>query len=626
MYKRYLFNIPLVMIFYALLMPGAAYAKPLTRIAIFPKENGKKLDLNLVKSLERRLNTYRKQPVEAVRQTTTYDEYRKRPEFIACKKDKDMNQTDSSSGCFNYYLIVSVHGKGGPVEATFKIYSKDEKDVGTYEVKTEEKIEYLSKSLMDKLITILFKNIRIVLMNFEERGGGEKNYSQLSQLLPGILAKGLNLSSRFILLDISNEKELTKKRKDGQNTRSSIHDRNTLLEKGKLLHANYIITGEFGELSGELWVSTQCLSIETGEIIVSLYKKIAPIDLDALEKNMAIVSAEMKKEIESDHQLREDRPKYVAISGSPPSPDTKENRETLLAIIDSISRKLNTLSFKNTVIKRDMDMVKGFVEKKHDKWMMSNALGADVLLLVELERKKRDRLNIDVKKFDVVNHTEEDSFEKKSKPEEIDRNINEIIEKIVKEKNWIESISFSNASTIETIEFSGPYKQKGVKIMGGISYRNDHELFLDTAGGVAIDIGYVIYPFNSSRWQFEIPRLTLDFLGSRAGGSQKVVGANLSGSVVYNFRPLNANNFYLGGSLGIYGVVRDSSDTNYDGRPGAGLIFGWQHTFMNARKVDLRLEFLRSFDEIPARTVGGDKFGGGRPGGFYLMVGTEFGD
>ena len=96
-------------------------------------------------------------------------------------------------------------------------------------------------------------------------------------------------------------------------------------------------------------------------------------------------------------------------------------------------------------------------------------------------------------------------------------------------------------------------------------------------------------------------------------------------NVLYRLQPNYSKGFYVGGGFGFLGVLRNApDDINLDGRPGVLFAFGMEQFLKSSRKLDWRLEITYGLDEIDPKTVGGEDFAGGRPGGVSFTLGSGF--
>jgi TolB-like protein len=601
-------------------LPGESDAQSAARIAIVPgniTSESARIDLKTVlpERLKDAFNRYQRVPFHA--ETLSNKEY-KDCESVPIKKP-----SEKCPKPYNYYVIIDVTEKETGLNSVIRIFSDHGKEL--YKINAQDTTNSenpLVQEIMNKLIINLAKNIRIAIFPFVMGAGDKKKYGQLGQTLRSMLTEGLNLSTRLVLIDTFDDEVLRTYYKIVTDDRPLAFNQASLLQLGKKLHANYVITGQYSELSGVLRLDARCVNIETSEIVVSRGRTIDPIIFDNIQEKIAELAEDMREAIESDYMVRAQRPRYIAISGLPPVPYTKENRVTLSEIIRTTSRKLKKIEIDGFQIKEDIDKVNKYIEKKeHSRWLMSSELGIDLLFSFYLDRTERDDLVLTIDKFDTQNPQEYFSFTKSAAPGNIDKVLNDVIREFV-EKEWIKS---ENLMEMEDIKYWGLESPLAFRLQAGPSYRLDSDLYLDVAGGIMVDIGLVWNPKPNSNWQVEPMHLRFDFLSSKSGGDKIVIGSDLIlARILYRFRPQYKNDFYIGGSFGILGAIRKAGDISYNGRPGAGILMGWEHTMNNARKLNFRFEITSAFDTIPPIKLDEEQFNGGRPGGIYLSMGTEW--
>lgn len=520
---------------------------------------------------------------------------------------------------YDFYVITQLW-PGAPFTGTVSVRSKTLKSVADFRVEGISEHSII-RSIADNLVVHLAKNIRIAVLRFPMTGG-DTSLHVLERALPNMLATGLDISRRLALIESLDESVL-----DSQQVRaaeaSGIYNRQTAVRIGRRHYANYLVMGEFWELGGDLRIDVRCVSIESGEVVVTRGINIYDLKIETIHERMMTLAAELRSAIESDYADRVRRPRYVAVSGFPPSPNTGENRETLEGIVKTFSRKLQQLELPGVRVRQNSDTVRTFLKQRYDRWFMSAALNVNLLITFELDRTQADQFILTVDVFNTEDPTDFHSWTETAAIDNVDQALDSIVLKFLASQGL--TIEPQREREMSAIKYRGLFRTLGLRFRVGAIYRNEPDLFLGAGGGGYFRVGLVWMPFRSPNWQLEPLHIRLSLIGQRP--DRVVIGADVWFlSVNYRLRPYHSFSPYVGGSIGFLGVYRDApTDFQYDALLGLGATAGFEHRIGSSFKLNYELEYAYGLGEIPPATIGGEVFSGGRPGGLYLTLATGFG-
>jgi hypothetical protein len=162
-------------------------------------------------------------------------------------------------------------------------------------------------------------------------------------------------------------------------------------------------------------------------------------------------------------------------------------------------------------------------------------------------------------------------------------------------------------------------------IRTGASIRSDRRLFLDGIAGALIELGVLVTPSPSARYQVS-PLLRFDLYGSSPSEARFVMGADAVLAASYKWRPYRATNYYTTGNIAWMSVYRRASGgSQIAGAPGVGLGVGIEQTFPSDRRVTFEVEYTHAFFAIERRRLNEYVYEPARPGGLHLTLGYVFG-
>jgi hypothetical protein len=520
--------------------------------------------------------------------------------------------------------VITLHaailsGKSLKVLFEFEVDAPAEDFFSDKQYKTGEAF---IKEMIEKIEIGIAKNIRIAILRFKMLGGDTTRFGVLEKAFPTMLATGLSVSSRLKLLETTNQDSLLDLILKSKRA-SGIYDYRTATKLGSRLHANYLIMGEFWEFDKVIRLDVRCVSIKFGEIVAIRGLNIGKVDINSIDQRISKLAAHLRAAIEKDYVKRGKRPESIAVSGVPPTPNTKKNRKILLELIKTANRKLKSVSGLRVI--ENSQKIEHFLKNRTDSWAMSSELGADLLLSFELDAANPDGIILGVELFDTQNPEEIAYNDSKLVfMATLDEALNEII-LTVGQKRGIKKDDIDR-DKLNSFKFRGLYQPIGFRFGTGLSIRNSPDLYLDHTGlgGVLIELGFTWTPFSSSKWQVEPLNIRLDFWASRS--SQTIIGGDIIfAAVKYKFNPFHTRYPYLKMSLLNLGVFRiGPDDFGYDARIGLGIGMGIEQFIGDYWRLVFGIEYTISFDEIPAQTLSDIGFKGGRPGGFYMTVGLGY--
>ncbi len=483
-------------------------------------------------------------------------------------------------------------------------------------------LDALVKKTLDILLIKFTKNIRIAVLDFEMTGGDSANFGIFERCLPTMLASGLSVSSRLELLETSKEDTLLREILKTE-AAFGIYNYATALKIGSLLHANYLIMGEFWELGRQLRIDVRCVSIESGEITVMKGINIEEINIDFITKKMERLADDLRSAIEMDFINRGKRIPSIAVAGFPPLPYTSDNCILLSNLIQSTSRKLKIIP--GIHVKEKANKVAEFLKRRHDRWEMSFELDADILISFQLDRTDPENVIVDMDVFDARNPEEFIYNATKTIPfNTMNENIGRIIDTVISKLTTIEDLNLSNINykKIQNIKYRGLFQRYGFDFRVGALYRNDTQPFLGNQGGVVFELSFLWLPFSSSKFQIEPFTFKFDLFNWYS--KQMAIGIDFLFVVKYKARPYSTVNPFFGVGIGILGIERIGPyDYLYNGGIGFALLAGWENYIGSAWHMNYELKWSGA-PKVQTKEIGGSQFKGGKLGGLYFTVGIGY--
>jgi hypothetical protein len=479
-----------------------------------------------------------------------------------------------------------------------------------------------AEQIADYLEVVLGLSIRIAIMNFRMVGGDSVRFGGLTDGLPHMVAEGLKLSSRIVLVESVNRDSLLSATVRGLD---GFMRPSTMVAANRFLNANYFVMGEFWELEGKLRLSIRCVAMESGEIIATRGLVVSGVDVDSINAQVGRLTVDLREAIELDYSQREPPPRYLAVSGYPPYPENGENRAILLELTRTISRKIRVAAGSDLRVRENPEAVARHTLDRFDSWTLSDQLGSDVVVVLDLDRVDRDQWVLNVEYFDRQNPRVAETFPPFVVPiQNVDSVLNEIVPLIMK-KVSADPLDSAAVQRFTAVAYRGPNRVDGVRYGFGGAVHADPELFLNTDVALTFSAGYVLNPVRAEHWQFELFRSRLALLGSRTRGKALIGGLDVMiGTGVYRLRPWSSFSPYVALSGGFLGVGRLSSwDLQIDGKPGIGLSVGFERVLGSGQRQRVEVELTRAFGKVGSYLLGGSEFAGGTPGGLFFTVYRE---
>ena len=395
-----------------------------------------KLEQGLPKQLKSLLN----QSIEINIHVERFEEVRKEKEYfstlplqkrmIGFLTDDDLKPIiDSVSVDYNYILdgrfwekleIITAEVRLLDCQTGGIICSFSENESDTEERKTIQ--ERLAEKFTKDIEMYLVASIRIGLIDFKMTGGSTK-FKFLEESIPTMLATGLSASRQFRLIETKSESILKSMREEG---RRGIFDERTILEVGRRINANYLIMGEFWEHENKIRIDARCVSIETGEIILSEGITLDKLEIENISNEIAALATRVRIIIEKDFMKKEKQIKSIAVISFTPSPNNKRNRLISGHIRRTMARKLRMIS--ELRVMEDPKKISKYLEVKEDKLKICSELGVNSLLTIQYEDLYEDLVIVDADLYDIAKPTQElftDSSRMKFK--KLDEFINKVI-------------------------------------------------------------------------------------------------------------------------------------------------------------------------------------------------------
>lgn len=488
---------------------------------------------------------------------------------------------------------------------------------------TEE--EYLASYIADRLIIRLTKDIRIAITDFRLTSGDSTKYASYGRALPHMLATRLDSSrpSRLMLLEYSaGDSSLLQ---DQMRTLvAGLADPLTVVQRGRELLANYVILGDYLVLGETLRIDVRCVSVESRAVIASRGVSIDPITVQEIDERFAQLASDLRSVIEEDFTERANRPRYVAIAGIRPIPNSGENQGVTQDLVRTLERKLAQLTETRLRVREQLDEARLWPGSE-SRWNLATALNADIVVRLRLDRTLRDHPRLESDIFDTEQPDNTSTLPSLSAPiEALGTVLDTIAVTLYREKAT--ALNDSARVRLSQVDFRGSERSTWLDLAIGLSAHTSSALYLDAGGGGVVRVAPNVLIHGHEALQWEPIGLRFDLWGMKGGGHQTVVGFDVFSSLARRLRRYRAVSPFVGFSAGLLGVVRlGAGDQQIDGVPGVGLIAGIEHTLASGRRVRYRLEFTQALMAIQFKTLAEEPFPGGRPGGLVFTVSTTRG-
>lgn len=603
-----------------------------------------KLEQELPKQLENFLNQSIKTNIEAQRfeKIRTKKEYFSalplQKQIIGFLAEDDLKPIiDSAKVDYNYILVGRLWEKLGVIRAEVRlidcktygiICSFSESEPDTDEIKTIQ--ERLADKFLKDIEMHLLGRIRIGLIDFKMTGG-DSAFRFLEESIPTMLATGLSASREFILIETKSESQLLDKREEG---RRGIFDDTTILEVGRKLNANYLIMGEFWEYKGKIRIDARCVSIETGEIILSEEIILERIEINNISKEIRVLASKIRFMIEKDFMKREKQIKSIAVVSFSPSPNNKKNRLISDHIRRTLVRKLRMLL--DLRVKEEPKKINKYLEIKEDKLKICSDLEVSSLLTIQYEELHGDMIILDVDLYDIAKPTQEIyTSHNRTKYKKLDKFINEVVSETMKGLN-IEKpgeAKFKEIKAIQVPTFSTRWTIGGTYSLVGHASKGHKGLFPLENIGDYFEL-FLNYQLNN-RMKVELQA------GIDVGSREKVSDTDklhiscmhFSLPLKYDLIQTSPFDVYAGLGITVFQVFRniigDSGVIDSRDAFGAGL--------MTLIGIEVKLKKVGITFYLEPRYILGTEveeigskypeypFRGGRLGGFYFSLGIGYG-
>ncbi|MBA7633812.1 hypothetical protein ES703_41383 [subsurface metagenome] len=601
-----------------------------------------KLEQELPKQLKNFLNQSIKTNIEAQR----FEEIRTKNEYfstlppqkliIGFLAEDDLKPViERANVDYNYILVGRLWEKLGVIRAEVRlidcitygiICSFSESEPDTDEIKTIQ--ERLAEKFLKDIEMHLLGRIRIGLIDFKMTGG-DSAFRFLEESIPTMLATGLSASREFILIETKSESQLLDKREEG---RRGIFDDTTILEVGRKLNANYLIMGEFWEYGGKIRIDARCVSIETGEIILSEAIVLERIEISNITKEIKLLASKIRIKIEEDFMKKEKQIKSIAVVSFPPSPNSKKSRLVADHIRRTLVRKLWLVP--DLRVKEDSEKIRKYIEIREDKLKICSDLETSCLLTIQYEELHGDIIILDVELYDIAKPTQEiytDS--KRTRYKELDEFINKVVSETMKGLNIKKPVEakFDEIKAIKVPTFSTRWT-----IGGKYSLVNHADRNLFPLGNIGdyfeLSLSYQL----NNRMKVELQA------GIDVGSSEEIISTtdklhiscmHFSLPIKYDLIQTSAFDVYAGLGITVFQVFRniigDSGVIDSRDAFGAGL--------MTLIGIEVKLKKVGITFYLEPRYILGTEveeigskypeypFRGGRLGGFYFSLGIGYG-
>jgi TolB-like protein len=544
---------------------------------------------------------------------------------------------DSAKVGYNYILVGRFWEKLGVIRAEVRlidcktygiICSFSESEPDKDEIRTIQ--ERLAEKFLKDIEMHLLGRIRIGLIDFKMTGGNSA-FRFLEESIPTMLATGLSASREFILIETKSESQLLNKREEG---RRGIFDDTTILEVGRKLNANYLIMGEFWEYGAKMRIDARCVSIETGEIILSEAIALERIEITNITNEIKLLASKIRIKIEKDFMKKEKQTKSIAVVSFPPSPNSKKNRLVAGHIRKTLVRKLWIVP--DLRVKENSEKIRKYIEGREDKLKICSDLDISSLLTIQYEELHGDIIILDVELYDIAKPTQELYADtKKTKYKKLDEFINKVIYEALKDLE-INEPSVEKRKEIEAIQvptFSTRWTIGGTYSLVGHASKEHEGLFPLGNIGDYFEL-FLNYQLNN-RTKVELQA------GIDIGSSEEISTTDklhiscmhFSLPLKYDLIQTSAFDVYAGLGITVFQVFRNIiGDSGVKGSLdafGAGL--------MTLIGIEVKLKKVGITFYLEPRYIIGTEvekieseypeypFRGGRLGGFYFSLGIGYG-
>ena len=610
----------------------------------FEKIGGDQKYERLEQELPKQLKSLLNQSVETNIHVERFAEVRKEKEYfstlplqkrmIGFLTDEDLKPIiDSVSVDYNYILDGRFWEKLDIITAEVRlldcqtggiICSYDEREPDKEERKTIQ--ERLAEKFTKDIEMYLVASIRIGLIDFKKTGGSPK-FDFLEESIPTMLATGLSASRQFRLIETKSESILKYMREEG---RRGIFDERTILEVGRKINANYLIMGEFWEYEDKIRIDARCVSIETGEIILSEGITLDRIEIENISNEIKALASSIRIMIEKDFMKKEKQIKSIAVISFPPLPNTKKNRLISGNIRRTMARKLRMI-FELRVIE-DPKKISKYLDAKEDKLKICSELGVNTLLTIQYEDLYEDLVIVDADLYDIAKPTRElyaDS--RRMKLKKLDEFINKVISRT------LESLR------IDKPEESGLKEMKAIQVptfttrwsVGGLISsinRASNKPYRDGGESIYFEL-FINYKFtNRLKGEFQAGFDTGNTTKETFNNTDiffQVNNTQNSFVIKYDLIKVSSFDMYAGLGATFFKVFRKYETLSDGKKEYAGAIGGGLMTLggieLNVEKLGISLYFETRYilgTKVAKRDIqigqNGDYFPGGKLGGFYM--------
>jgi hypothetical protein len=472
--------------------------------------------------------------------------------------------------------------------------------------------------IADRLSLYLGKAIRVAMLEFPATGTSAGHDRTYSRRLPTMLASRLGLSSGFVLVESGQARD-TLARRQRNAADAGIIDPTTAVRLTRGLGANYYIMGEYWELGDALRVDVRAVSLESFEVIAIRGITISPVTISTMDDSMAVLGAELREAIASDHGRGTARTRYLAVTSLPPIPNTRQNRALQEHVVHTLSRKLRACDEMFRV--RDAVEARSLVaSNRRDRWYLSRELEADLLLSVRFDRSNLDRPVLDLELFDALRPRDDNVTTDSILPASMDADLNRALQRSLTK---LQSPGDTTACAgMDAFPYHHPPEPKAWLLRTGVSVRREPSLFLDAWMGGVASVGFLVTPVHHwPRVRLE-PNISFDAYGARSNFRRVVIGTDVSLTATYRLKPYQASNPYFGGNVGALGVLRlGSGSPAINATPALGVVVGNEFSFENGKRMTLELLVVEGLASIGPVRLNRESFPSGRPGAIRFTVG-----
>jgi TolB-like protein len=271
--------------------------------------------------------------------------------------------------------------------------------------------ERIAEDLLGDVITGLKKNVRIIIAPFRQLDTAEKS-RYLVEAIPSMLKTSLKVSPKLILVEISDSLSYEQQRE--KEAHSAMYDIRTFIKLGKLLVANYVMTGDYWVADSQIRIDVRCINLATSEIVTSQGVFINENDISRLNVEMSKLAAGIRNGILRDIQQKASGT-ALSVVGIPPVPNTWENRIRAGYLVDGLSQKLLRIlwemrrnsQYKDKIgdlwIKQEREKIESYLSRETDVWAMAAELDVDRLVIVRYQDYNEGRIMVNAEIFDHEN-------------------------------------------------------------------------------------------------------------------------------------------------------------------------------------------------------------------------------